>query len=221
MVTEPYPPCANLSNVMTSDVRLERRLKAEGRTVTPVELRAVQAFLNSADLEEGSDAFATADGARRWFAEQGLPVPEAMSSDAELHRLVAVREGLREVVAGRDTGAVPARAVATLNAAGRDVTLAMVIGPEGGPTLQPTGAGVNAFLARLFGDIAAADRTGTWGQLKVCRRDICRWAFFDASRNHSGVWCSMSICGNRSKSARLRRRRRSAGADGHPTGSET
>ena len=194
---------------MTSDVRLERRLEAEGRTVTPVELRAVQAFLNSADLEEGSDAFATGDGARRWFIDQGLPVPEASVSEAELHRLVAVREGLREVVAGRDAGAIPAEVVVELNAVGRDATLAVVIGSDGRPDLQPTGSGVDGFLARVFGDVAAADRTGTWDQLKVCRRDICRWAFFDASRNHSGVWCSMSICGNRSKSARLRQRRRS------------
>jgi predicted RNA-binding Zn ribbon-like protein len=42
-----------------------------------------------------------------------------------------------------------------------------------------------------------AQLTGDWLRLKACRQ--CQYAFYDRSRNRSAAWCSMSICGNRSK----------------------
>ena len=157
------------------------------------------------------------DGDQR-MARVAADAPETTSAQGQrgwMGHLVAVCEALREVVAGRETGTIPADAIATLNAASREATLAVVMGSKGKPALRPTGGGIDVFLARLFADIAAADRTGTWRQLKVCRRDACRWAFFDTSRNHPVVWCSMSLSGNRSKSARLRRRRRATGTTDH------
>jgi predicted RNA-binding Zn ribbon-like protein len=47
---------------------------------------------------------------------------------------------------------------------------------------------------------------GTWSRMKACRNDTCHWAFYDASRNRSGKWCSMAICGNRAKVANYRER---------------
>ena len=49
---------------------------------------------------------------------------------------------------------------------------------------------------------------GTWRRLKVCRN--CQWAFYDTSKNRSGSWCSMQLCGNRLKTRAYRTRRRSA-----------
>ncbi|MBW3563024.1 MAG: CGNR zinc finger domain-containing protein, partial [Actinobacteria bacterium] len=43
-------------------------------------------------------------------------------------------------------------------------------------------------------------------RLKVCRSDTCRWAFYDSSRNRSGKWCDMAVCGNRTKVANYRER---------------
>jgi predicted RNA-binding Zn ribbon-like protein len=40
---------------------------------------------------------------------------------------------------------------------------------------------------------------GTWRRLKVCPGDHCGWAFYDHSRNQTGRWCSMSVCGGRAK----------------------
>lgn len=52
-------------------------------------------------------------------------------------------------------------------------------------------------------------RRRAWSRVKVCARDTGRWAFYDASRNRSGTWCSMQVCGNREKMRR--RAQRSAG----------
>jgi len=46
---------------------------------------------------------------------------------------------------------------------------------------------------------------GTWPRLKVCRK--CEWAFYDYSKNRSGSWCSMQLCGNRLKTRAYRSRR--------------
>jgi predicted RNA-binding Zn ribbon-like protein len=47
---------------------------------------------------------------------------------------------------------------------------------------------------------------GTFERLKICRNDECQWAFYDHSRNRSGVWCTMAVCGNRMKGRAFRTR---------------
>ncbi|MEP6468748.1 MAG: CGNR zinc finger domain-containing protein [Chloroflexota bacterium] len=48
----------------------------------------------------------------------------------------------------------------------------------------------------------------SWSRVKACRNDTCRWLFYDHSRNRSGTWCAMAICGSRMKSRAYRSRRR-------------
>ena len=47
--------------------------------------------------------------------------------------------------------------------------------------------------------------------MKACRNERCRWVFYDHSRNHTGTWCSMRICGNRHKVRAHRARQAAAG----------
>jgi predicted RNA-binding Zn ribbon-like protein len=78
----------------------------------------------------------------------------------------------------------------------------------GRPRLEPQGGdGMQAAIGRLLAIAYDAALDGTWQRLKVCRNDTCRWAFYDSSRNRSGAWCTMAICGNRMKGRAFRRRR--------------
>ncbi len=43
-------------------------------------------------------------------------------------------------------------------------------------------------------------------RLKICAN--CGWLFLDRSRNHSRVWCDMTVCGNRAKARRHYHRER-------------
>jgi predicted RNA-binding Zn ribbon-like protein len=70
----------------------------------------------------------------------------------------------------------------------------------------------------LFAAVAAAMADGSWSRLKACRRHACRWAFYDHSRNRSGTWCSMAVCGNRVKVADYRRRIRGRSRPGRRAG---
>jgi predicted RNA-binding Zn ribbon-like protein len=48
--------------------------------------------------------------------------------------------------------------------------------------------------------------------IKKCRNPACVLFFYDTTKNHARHWCSMSICGNRSKVAAHYRRHRSQSA---------
>ena len=76
--------------------------------------------------------------------------------------------------------------------------------------LGPAHGGLDGALARLLAIIDNASCDGTWERLKVCAEQTCRYAFYDHSRNRSGSWCSMAVCGNRAKARSYRERRRTA-----------
>jgi predicted RNA-binding Zn ribbon-like protein len=63
--------------------------------------------------------------------------------------------------------------------------------------------GVRGALAAIAASVTGA----SWNRLKVCAEDTCQWAFVDASRNRSRSWCSMRVCGNRTKTRAYRARK--------------
>jgi predicted RNA-binding Zn ribbon-like protein len=86
----------------------------------------------------------------------------------------------------------------------------------GGPHLAATGdSAVHRALGRVVDAIRQGGEDGTWARLKVCARDSCRWAFYDASRNQARRWCSMATGGNSVKIRRAYRARRASLAGHH------
>ena len=85
-----------------------------------------------------------------------------------------------------------------------------VLRRAGGSALEPAAVGVDGALGRLVAIVHGAVANGTWAHLKACERGRCRWAFYDHSKNHSGRWCDMDVCGAKEKSARAYRRRRAS-----------
>ena len=79
-----------------------------------------------------------------------------------------------------------------------------------GPSLVPRARGVDGALGRVLAVVYGAMRDGSFARLKACRNHDCRWAFYDYSKNRSASWCSMQLCGNRTKTRAYRRRRATA-----------
>jgi len=179
-----------------------------GRAPAPDRLRLVQQFVNSVDREHGPDLFADPPRLAGWLVERGLLSPGAMVSEPEWRQIIDVREGLRALALHNNGAPLDADAVARLNAAARSADLLVRIDDAGDAALRPVRAGVDGALARLLGDVARAMADGTWARMKACPNDACHWLFYDHSRNSSGTWCSMRICGNRTKGRAYRRRRR-------------
>jgi predicted RNA-binding Zn ribbon-like protein len=184
------------------------------RSPAPGELVCVQAFINSHyDLERdhGADLFASPASLWDWLVRRGLAgVGDDCEepTDAEVERAIDVREGLRALAAQNGGPRPDASALAALNDAARTASLRLEL-TETGPTFIPTApSGLDRALAGVLAITGRAMINGGWTRLKVCPGDGCGWAFYDHSRNQSGRWCSMAICGARSKARAHYRRRR-------------
>ena len=89
----------------------------------------------------------------------------------------------------------------------------MHVEPGGDAHLEEAGggrAGIDPALARILAAAYTGMAEGNWPRLKVCADEECEWSFYDRSRNHSGQWCDMAVCGSRHK-VRAYRARRAAG----------
>lgn len=152
----------------------------------PEPLRAVQQFVNSIDREHELDWLDD------WFAEHG-PVEEP-------ERARPLREAFRALALANNGLPVDPTAVQTLNETA--ARLSPCVGEDGQVRLDDGGDP----LGRLVAIALTAMLDGSWGRLKACRN--CRWSFYDGSPNRSATWCSMQLCGNRSKLKTYRSRRR-------------
>lgn len=186
----------------------------------PGRLELVRRFVNTQDVEDGIEELATPAAVRAWLREHGLP--DVPRWDApRMERLIGLRETLRALLlANGDTnnGDVQGEpALERLRGEAARVPLQVRFDGEGQSALVPGGAGLDAVVGELIGIVHEAMADGTWRRLKACRSETCEWAFYDRSRNRSGTWCSMAVCGNREKARAYRRRhgsRESAPKDG-------
>jgi predicted RNA-binding Zn ribbon-like protein len=171
----------------------------------PGELGLVQRFVNTADLDAGTDRLADEQGLEGWLAEAGFA---AAVGPGDRERVVAFREGVRALLLANHGGAPDPAAIAALDRAAGDAPIVVAFDPKGAATLAPSKPGVDGALATLLAIVARAQAEGTWPRLKACPNDRCHWAFYDRSRNRSRTWCAMSVCGNRAKARSYRARHR-------------
>jgi predicted RNA-binding Zn ribbon-like protein len=179
-----------------------------GRPPAPGDLALVQAFINThydLEVEHGAELLATPAGLLRWLAARDLIGPEAARlTPRDLSRAVAVREGLRSLARVNTDGdggaaAGPPPALATLNEAAAGGAVEVRFAEDGPLFVRSRRGGLNAALGVILAGAARAMLDGTWERLKICPDHNCGWAFYDHSRNRSGRWCSMSVCGGRAK----------------------
>jgi predicted RNA-binding Zn ribbon-like protein len=180
----------------------------------PPALARLQSFVNTLDLEGGVDELASPAMLGAWLETHGLPIGYGHLTDTELGRARAVREALRDLLGGNAGHPVDPASIRLLDNVSAELPLAVRFDGAGHPGLRPTGEGLEAALGTILADVATAAADGTWSRLKTCRNDTCRWAYWDGSKNRSGAWCSMAVCGNRMKGRRYRRRRRAETAAG-------
>src|SRR4051812_18164976 len=190
--------------------RFDAGRQPAGRAPAPGRLALVQAFLNTFwDLDaHGAERWADPAAYGRWLAERGFAGGPVTRED--LARAMETREALRALaLANHDE--VPAReAEAVLDRVAAEVArlagLTPRFGGGDGDCLDVAADGPDAALALVLGAVFAARAHGTWRRFKACPHAHCGWAFYDLSRNRSSQWCSMRICGNRTKGARHRQR---------------
>jgi predicted RNA-binding Zn ribbon-like protein len=164
----------------------------------PGSVGLLQDFLNTADIESESDLVATPGALMGWLAAKGLVADDVRVSAAEHARVLELRELLRDALEAATHGTAPDTAYARLDEIAAGVPLRVRFGAAAAH-LEPARRQAAPALGPILATVYDAVSDEALQRLKVCRNEGCRWAFYDTSRNRSGVWCSMAICGNRQK----------------------
>ncbi|MEV6843795.1 CGNR zinc finger domain-containing protein [Actinoplanes sp. NPDC051411] len=187
----------------------------------PAGLALVQELINTrATMSYGADLLTMADDAQIWLTEalatwsraSGLPAPILLISTADLRAMRRLRITFENVIlAGANPepdGALPPA----------DVPVSLVPDADGWVRMVPTGRGTRWLASALWAEALLAQQAGLWPRLKLCHNADCRAAFFDTSRNNSGVWHDVSTCGNTANLRAFRERKRLlGGSGGRPT----
>ncbi|MEV0735063.1 CGNR zinc finger domain-containing protein [Streptomyces sp. NPDC050549] len=171
----------------------------------PVGLALVHDLLNTisagrpraADLLDGlSDAQAWVDQALDcWAQERGQVAAQVPLAESDLEELRGLRAELRRLLASRHDDVTDA-GDQTASPAVHVAAAAVRMDRNGRAVLEPRGQGWRYVAALVLLEVFQAQQADTWRRLKVCRNTRCTTAFFDRSRNNSGVWHSTKTCGN-------------------------
>jgi predicted RNA-binding Zn ribbon-like protein len=156
---------------------------------------------NSIDIEAGTDQWGAPADLVGWLHEHAGGPASGRLSVHEFEDARLLRDRLRALIEDGDgTG---------FDAAARAFPLRVEL-VDGRPALSPVADGAVGAISRIVAAAASTALDGSWDHIKLCAADDCRWAFYDESRNHSRTWCSMRVCGNRTKTRLYRSRHQPA-----------
>jgi predicted RNA-binding Zn ribbon-like protein len=165
-------------------------------------------FVNTRDVEEGTDSIAEPAQLREWIAERtGEHLPELAAAD--VRRLHDLRESLRALMLANNGAKADEQDVKPVREAAERSRFRLAFDAEGGLELTPARADLSGFESSLLLALEHLQCHDVWPRLKACTDETCRWAFYDSTRNRSRTWCSMDVCGNREKTKRYRQRKAS------------
>jgi predicted RNA-binding Zn ribbon-like protein len=175
-------------------------------------LDAALEFLNTHELESGQlvDHLREPADASTWFVQHDV-LHEAGSrwTEADLARVRAVRDALREVVDAVVEDRRPAEASMTLVNEALAAGAAPIVELDHGAVRighRHAATAVDDALAVLAAPIVGELASGRPDRFRTCANDSCAWTFYDASPTGRRRWCDMKTCGNRAKAARHRQR---------------
>jgi predicted RNA-binding Zn ribbon-like protein len=197
---------------MTGDNHIDAVSDAQpgGRAPAPGELALVQAFMNSRwDLTTAGnpEILASAEALGDWLQARGLVAGSKRLTSHDLDRALAVREGLRALAFANNDHSLDLGAIDAMRKASEGVGTQICIEPGGPRFVADTTTGIEGAIGALLAITARAMIDGSWRRLKACPGRHCGWAFYDHSRNQSGRWCSMKVCGDRDKARAYYQRR--------------
>lgn len=186
-----------------------------GMESAPGSLGLVQDLINTAAFVKPRDQDLLTDlaqaqawvdaAASRWSALVGQVVDVVLDTDG-MDNLRAFRDDLQELMAYADVPAPGTRPIGTASLA--NSAAALQFDEAGTVHLEARGTGWRRLASMALIALYEAQLADTRRRLKVCRNPRCRAAFFDRSRNNSGVWHDVKRCGNAANLRAYRARRR-------------
>ena len=171
----------------------------------PAGLEVLRRFLNTENPESGADLLATATELRKWFRTEGHERCRVTAD--EFVAVCELRKSLRAMAVANADAIADESAMRALTRLGATRPMRLSFGGSTAlAVMQPSGSGVDAFIASMLGTVFVAMADGTWGRLKACGNSHCRWVVYDRTKNRSVAWCAEEACGSRSRARAYRAR---------------
>ena len=177
----------------------------ESRPPAPGALELVRSFINSRNVERGTDSIDSAAGLTAWLRERGLLDPATDATEEDVARALQVREVLRAFCL-RNNGLDCACDARVLNAAAERSGLLLAFEAGGDCSFRPRQPCVDGAIGVLLAEVHRSMLDRSWAKLKACADPTCLWAYYDRSKNGCSRWCNAGLCGNRDKVKRFRER---------------
>jgi predicted RNA-binding Zn ribbon-like protein len=171
----------------------------------PPGLERVLAFVNTLDVEENRDELGSAAALTDWLRSHGLG-SDVHATRRDLGLAIGLRDAVRLVWRSHSGGPIDPHQLEDANEVLGRFVLRPEFGADGTPTVAPHASGAAGALGALVAELVLAGQHPAWSRLKLCPAEDCLWAFFDHSKNRSRRWCSMNVCGNRTKTRAYRQR---------------
>lgn len=168
---------------------------------------AIVDLVNTLDVSTGEDLLADVGGLAKWMRARGLLSRGVQLAERDLRIAVELRERLRSTLLAHHDGGDDPAALQAIS----DLTFRQPIGlrfDHGVAQLATDGPGVATLVAAVADAIVALQHDGQWQRVRICPSDDCLEAFHDTSRGGTRRWCSMGVCGNRTKVTSYRQRTR-------------
>ncbi len=192
-----------------------RRLSATGESQAGLAARfGISQQMVSAALRERrligprGYSLATPSTTAAWLGAQGFDPSPAGVSPTEHRDLLRLRQALLALTVANNGANLAPSAIEALNAVAAARSFALEFDARGEGSLKPSSSGAAGYIETVLLAVHQAQANGTWPRLKACPAEHCQHVFYDASKNRTATWCSMAICGNRTKVRNYQQRRR-------------
>src|SRR5688500_970693 len=111
------------------------------RNEAPGDLELVRRFVNTRDVEEGTDELDGPESLLGWFSGTGLLDDEAIADEEDLKRSRALREGIRSLLLANNGEGIEPADLRELNRVAESVCLRVRFDEGGGLTLGSESSG--------------------------------------------------------------------------------
>lgn len=154
--------------------------------------------------DQGSAQRWADDALRSWALVHGRVHEPISLTDHDVDELRTLRDDLRSILT--HPGHAPDSPTRL-----RSLAIGIALDSHGTTTLQPRGDGWRRIASAILIEIHHARRADLWRRVKICRNERCAVAFYDRSKNNSGVWHDVRTCGNVANLRASRARRKHSG----------
>ena len=150
----------------------------------------------------------------RWLVDTGLAEATPAVTEGELAAARSLREAIYRTAKPAGSRRPNPDDVGEINGWAGRMPLAPRLGPDGRTVSRWADRPVEAALATIARDAIDLFSGPLADRVRECARPDCALLFVDRSRPGRRRWCAMAECGNRTKTAAYRRRRKSMTTEG-------